>query len=314
MALLLSSPSYLETAECMGRILWRELYRECVCRQDVSFQTQSVPGLRIRWPSKDGKFPQGFVSYSGDPQTCSIHSSTYIEGSAPVVIGNRVTIEEGSMLATSQHLLQRGQFMRGAIEGRPIVLEDDCWIGRGSIICGGAQLGKGCRIEPGSVVSGSIEAGAKAGGVPAKPHLGHRLRTAGVLPSLVNKIGAKSYLAANILLIKKYFGDQVSIGENTFSNREISVLGTGKLTIGARVFIAPRVEIDLIEAVGDSVIEDDVWIGAGVRLTAPFHVRRQSILAAGCYFSGTNKRAGIWGGRPATLIHHDTTIAHLLPS
>ena len=130
----------------------------------------------------------------------------------------------------------------------------------------------------------------------------------------LNKVGTKTYLHANILLINRFFGEQISIGKNTFSNREIAILGTGKLRIGGRVFIAPRVEIDLTDAQGESIIEDDVWIGAGVRLAAPFHVRRQSILAAGCYFSGTNKRQGIWGGRPATLIHHDTTIAHLLPS
>jgi acetyltransferase-like isoleucine patch superfamily enzyme len=129
---------------------------------------------------------------------------------------------------------------------------------------------------------------------------------------MVNRIGAKSYLSSNNLLVKKYFGDQISIGADTFSNREIVVRGRGRLAIGERVFIAPRVEIDLTDTSGESIIEDDVWVGAGVKLVAPFHVRRQSILAAGCIFSGTNKRAGIWGGRPAHLIHHDTTIAHLL--
>lgn len=297
----------------MGRIFWRELYRECTCRVDVLFKTNPVPSLRIRWLPKSGIFPPGFVAFSGDPKTCSIHSSVYIEGSAPVLVGSGVTIEEGATLATSQHLLQRGQFMRGAIKSRPIILEDGVTVGRGAIICGGALLGKGCRIEPGSVVSGSIDAGATAGGVPAKPHLIHRLKTVGVLPALINKLAAKCYLHANNVLIQKYFGSQISIGENTFSNREIAVCGNGRLQIGRRVMFAPRVEIDLTDDSAESIIEDDVWVGAGTRLTAPFHVRQQSILAAGCYFSGTNKRSGIWGGRPAQLIYHDTTMAHLIP-
>lgn len=305
-------PTFLANAECMGRILWRELYREFACRLDVQFEEKPIPSLRIRWLPLDGKFPRDFVSFSGDPSTCSIDPSTYIEGSAPVIIGDRVKIEEGCILATSQHLLTRGQFMRGAIEGRPIVLEDDVVVGRGSIVCGGAQLGKGCRIQPGSVVSGSIEVGAVASGVPAKPNLTHRLKTAGILPALINSVGAKSYLNSNIALIEKYFGDRVTFGRDAFSNREITVKGKGRLKVGKRVFIAPRVEIDLGEENVESVIDDDVWVGGGVLLTAPFRVRGQTILAAGCHFSGTNKRSGIWGGRPAVLIHHDTTIAHLI--
>jgi acetyltransferase-like isoleucine patch superfamily enzyme len=305
-------PSYWDSTVCIGRILWRELYREIVCRLDVETQNEPVPSLRIRWLPKDGRFPQRFVSFSGDPGTCSIHPTTYIEGSAPVIFGEGVTIEEGSMLATSQHLLQRGQFMRGTIQSRPIILEDGVTIGRNSIVCGGVQLGRGCRIEPGSVVSGSIEAGAVAGGVPAKPNLTHRLKTAGVLPALINSVGAKSYLNANIVLIHQFFGPQVTIGQDSFSNREIAIRGSGRLVIGKRVFIAPRAEIDLGDAGTESIIDDDVWIGGGVTLTAPFHVRGKSILAAGCVFSGTNKRSGIWGGRPAQLIHHDTTIAHLI--
>jgi acetyltransferase-like isoleucine patch superfamily enzyme len=296
----------------MGRIFWRELYRECACRLDVVFETSPAPALRIRWLPKDGLFPPRFVDFSGDPKTCSIDPSVYVEGAAPVLIGERVTIGPGVVLATSQHVLQRGQFMRGVVEGRPIIVEDDVVIGRGSVVCGGSQLGRGCKIEPGSVVSGSIDAGVTAEGIPAKPHLPHRLKTSAFLPALVNKVGAKSYLSANNALIRKHFGEQIAIGADTFFNREVGILGTGRLAIGSRVFVAPRVEIDLTEGAAESIIEDDVWVGAGARLIAPFHVRRQSILAAGCYFSGTNKRSGIWGGRPAHLIHHDTTIAHLL--
>ena len=297
----------------MGRIFWRELYRECSCRLDVLFKTKPVPSLRIRWLPKAGVFPSGFVAFSGDPKTCSIDPSVFVEGSAPVLVGDGVTIEEGAVLATSQHLLERSRFMCGAVEGRPIIIEEGVTVGRGAIICGGALLGKACRIEPGSVVSGSIDAGVTAGGIPAKPHMVHRLKTSGALPARINKVAAKCFFHTNILLIQKFFGPQIAIGENTFSNRELAICGCGQLRIGRRVMFAPRVEIDLTDDSTESIIEDDVWIGAGVRLTAPFHVRRQSILAAGCYFNGMNGRSGVWGGRPAQLIHHDTATAHLIP-
>lgn len=116
----------------------------------------------------------------------------------------------------------------------------------------------------------------------------------------------------NTLLIQKSFGDQISIGNDTFSNREIAIRGNGRLRIGRRVLFAPRVEIDLTDTSAESIIEDDVWVGAGALLTAPFHARQQTILAAGCYFSGMNHRSGVWGGRPARLIHHDTATAHLI--
>lgn len=292
--------------------MWRELYRECVCRLDVVSSRNPIPSLRITWPSKSGSFPRDFVDFAGDPTTCQIHPSVYIEGPAPIVIGSGVTIEEGVTLATSAHRLEHGQFMRGVIEARSIVVEEGVTIGRGSIICGGALLGKGCRIEPDSVVSGSIEAGATARGIPAKPHLTYRLKTAGILPRLINKVGAKSYLNANIALIRNFFGDQITIGADTFSNREIFIHGKGRLKIGARVMFAPRAEIDLSDESAESIIEDDVWVGGGAKLIAPFHVRKQSILAAGCHFTGMNRRSGVWGGRPAYLIHHDTATAHLV--
>jgi acetyltransferase-like isoleucine patch superfamily enzyme len=50
----------------------------------------------------------------------------------------------------------------------PILIEDDAWIGAGSIILRGVQIGKGAIVGAGSVVTKDVPAGAIVAGNPAK--------------------------------------------------------------------------------------------------------------------------------------------------
>ena len=52
---------------------------------------------------------------------------------------------------------------------RPVVIEDDVWIGIGAIILKGVRLGRGSRIGAGAVVTSDVPPGVTVEGNPAKP-------------------------------------------------------------------------------------------------------------------------------------------------
>ena len=51
---------------------------------------------------------------------------------------------------------------------KPIVVEDEAWIGAGAIILQGVRIGRGSVIAAGAVVSSDVPAGTLVGGVPAR--------------------------------------------------------------------------------------------------------------------------------------------------
>jgi acetyltransferase-like isoleucine patch superfamily enzyme len=58
---------------------------------------------------------------------------------------------------------------RPPLVARPVVIEDDVWVGIGAVILKGVHIGAGARIGAGSVVTGSVPAGATVQGNPARP-------------------------------------------------------------------------------------------------------------------------------------------------
>lgn len=51
---------------------------------------------------------------------------------------------------------------------RPIVVEDDVWIGGGAIVLPGVRIGRGTTIGAGSVVTRDVPAGVLAVGNPCR--------------------------------------------------------------------------------------------------------------------------------------------------
>jgi acetyltransferase-like isoleucine patch superfamily enzyme len=57
---------------------------------------------------------------------------------------------------------------RPAFISRPVVIEDDVWIGIGAIILKGTRIGRGARVEAGAVVTRDVPAGRTVVGNPAE--------------------------------------------------------------------------------------------------------------------------------------------------
>ncbi len=57
---------------------------------------------------------------------------------------------------------------RPAVIARPVVIEDDVWIGIGAIILKGVRIGRGARVGAGAVVTKDVPAGATMAGNPAQ--------------------------------------------------------------------------------------------------------------------------------------------------
>lgn len=96
---------------------------------------------------------------------------------APIRIGDNVQIGPNVSFFTASHPLlakeRNAQFdetgRRFTLEyGKPITVEDNVWIGGGSIINGGVTIGHDAVIGAGSVVTKDIPAGVVAAGVPCR--------------------------------------------------------------------------------------------------------------------------------------------------
>ena len=95
----------------------------------------------------------------------------------PVHIGKNVFIGTGVSIVTPLHPMkyqERNVFMSKKAYitdneyGKPITIEDNCWIASNVTICGGVTIGEGSVIGAGSVVVRSIPKNSFAAGNPCK--------------------------------------------------------------------------------------------------------------------------------------------------
>ncbi len=104
-----------------------------------------------------------------------IGDNSFFHGRGTISIGDYSIISSEVLILSSQHHYKdAGMLPYDQIELiSPVVIGNCCWIGIRAIILPGVQLGEGCIVGAGAVVTKSFEAGSILAGNPAVC-IGHR--------------------------------------------------------------------------------------------------------------------------------------------
>lgn len=147
--------AWLPISQRMGlaqrfRRFWAK--RIAKCGKDVNIERNAyfTPGLTIG-------------NRSGVGIDCEIYG--------PVTIGNDVMMGPEVVIYTSGHRFDRTDIPmmdQGSTKPEPVTIGNDVWIGRRVMIMPGVNIGDGCVIGAGAVVTKDIPPYSVAGGVPAK--------------------------------------------------------------------------------------------------------------------------------------------------
>jgi maltose O-acetyltransferase len=86
----------------------------------------------------------------------------------PVTIGDGVQIASGVQLLAADHPREPELRADGLELGRPVVIEDNVWLGAGAIVCPGVRIGRDSIVGAGSVVTRDVPPGVVAAGNPCR--------------------------------------------------------------------------------------------------------------------------------------------------
>ena len=93
-----------------------------------------------------------------------VNRYTYLDGRAPLRIGDNVNISHYTLIQTLTHDPQSSDFV--SLE-KPVIIEDYVWIGARALICPGVTIGEGAVVAAGAVVTRNVEPYFIVGGNPA---------------------------------------------------------------------------------------------------------------------------------------------------
>lgn len=132
--------------------------------------TREIPGLQA-----PVYFDYGCNTYFG--KECDVNFHFTCLDVCPVHIGDHVLIGPNVTIAAPMHPMlpaERNPRMRedGSMYtleyGKPVVIENDCWLAADVVVCGGVTIGEGSVIGAGSVVTRDIPPHSLAAGNPCR--------------------------------------------------------------------------------------------------------------------------------------------------
>ena len=82
--------------------------------------------------------------------------------------GHNVMIGPGVQIYTAAHLLQAEPRIQGWEVAKPIVIEENVWLGGGAILLPGVRIGRNAVVGAGAVVPKSVPANTVVAGNPAR--------------------------------------------------------------------------------------------------------------------------------------------------
>ena len=97
-----------------------------------------------------------------------INSNCYFMDGAKITVGDNVFIGPSCGFYTANHPLDYQTRNQGIERPLPILIGNNVWLGGNVIVLPGVEIGDGCVIGAGSVVTKDIEANSIATGVPCK--------------------------------------------------------------------------------------------------------------------------------------------------
>ena len=116
------------------------------------------------------------ADFGADARAITIGEGSYInrrctfsvDGGAPITLGRNVQLGPETMLWTGSHHIGPPAARGGPLLARPITIGDGCRLGARVTVLGGVEIGAGCVIAAGALVSKDVPPNELWGGVPAR--------------------------------------------------------------------------------------------------------------------------------------------------
>ena len=111
---------------------------------------------------------QGFETKLVIGANTGINSYCVFDLGGKITIGNRVHIGHNVLVLTTSHVIGPPAQRCGTFQFGDVTIGDGAWLGAGVIVLPHVNVGPGCVVSAGSVVSRSVPANAMVAGNPAR--------------------------------------------------------------------------------------------------------------------------------------------------